>query len=57
MLWVSVAAGSRSLIAKSSSDGVLLEFWAHNRIVKVGGQGLSGWMNELRVVCSHPRKV
>uniref|UniRef100_A0A383VD43 acylaminoacyl-peptidase n=1 Tax=Tetradesmus obliquus TaxID=3088 RepID=A0A383VD43_TETOB len=27
-------SGRRSLIAKSSSDGVLLELWAHNRIVK-----------------------
>jgi hypothetical protein len=38
---VALSAGSRSLIAKSSSDGVLLEFWAHNRVVKVGRQGLN----------------
>eukprot|EP00879_Flechtneria_rotunda_P013504 GHRR01014100.1.p1 GENE.GHRR01014100.1~~GHRR01014100.1.p1 ORF type:complete len:881 (+),score=271.51 GHRR01014100.1:318-2645(+) len=27
-------SGQRALIAKSHSDGVLLEFWAHNRLVK-----------------------
>lgn len=28
-------AGQRLLIAKTHTDGVLLEFWAHNRLVKV----------------------